>query len=83
MRNTIINQTRDVVKPSQVKKIKGGSIMFEEEKTAAQNVRQSKETIIDEIIKIMARENLTIEEANRMLHKISIKINQQLVQESL
>lgn len=57
--------------------------MFEEEKTAAQNVRQSKETIIDEIIKIMARENLTIEEANRMLHKISIKINQQLVQESL
>ena len=49
-------------------------------KTAIQNEQQSKETIINEIIKIIAKENLTIEEANKVLYDTSKKINQQIVQ---
>ncbi len=54
--------------------------MTEIKRTAVQNERQPKETIINEIIKIMAKENLTIEEANKLLYETSKKINQQIVQ---
>ena len=50
-----------------------------EKKTVIQNEQQSKEVIINEIIKIIARENLTIEEANKVLYETSKKINQQIV----
>ena len=53
------------------------------EKTVIQNEQQSKEAIINEIIKIIAKENLTIEEANKVLYKTSQRINQQIVQEYL
>ena len=52
-------------------------------KTVTQNEQQSKEAIINEIIKIIAKENLSIEEANKVLYKTSKKINQQIVQEFL
>ena len=48
-----------------------------------QNKQQPQETIIDKIIKIIAKENLTIEEANKVLYETSKTINQQIVQESL
>lgn len=48
--------------------------------TAVQNEQQSQEMIVNEIIKIIAKENLTIEEANKVLYKTSKKINQQIVQ---
>lgn len=51
--------------------------------TTIQNEQQSQEIIINKIIKLMAKENLTIEKANKMLYKISQKINQQIVQEFL
>ena len=54
--------------------------MTDTKRTVVQDERQSKETIINEIIKIMAKENLTIEEANKVLHETSKKINQQIVQ---
>lgn len=44
--------------------------------------QQSQDVIIDEIIKIIAKENLTIEEANKVLYKTSKKINHQVVQTS-
>lgn len=53
--------------------------MGEKEKTAACKERQSDEVIIDKIIKIIATENLTIEEADKILHGTSKKINQQTV----
>ena len=52
-------------------------------KTVTQNEQQSKEAIINEIIKIIAKENLSIEEANKVLYATSKKINQQIVQEFL
>ncbi len=48
--------------------------------TAVRNEQQSQEMIVNEIIKIIAKENLTIEEANKVLYKTSKKINQQIVQ---
>ena len=56
--------------------------MINEKKTAIQNEQQSKEVIINEIIKIIAKANLTIEEADKLLYKTSKKINQQIVQDS-
>lgn len=53
--------------------------MTNKKETAIQNEQQ---LIVDEIIKIIANKNLTIEEANRILHETSKKINQQVVQVS-
>ena len=49
------------------------------EKSVTQNEQQTREAIINEIIKIIAKENLTIEEANKVLYDTSKKINQQTV----
>lgn len=57
--------------------------MTNEKETAIQSEQQSYEAIINEIIKIIAKENLTIKEANKVLYKTSDKINQQIVREFL
>lgn len=55
--------------------------MSNKQNTAIQNEQQFKEEIVDEIIKIIADKNLTIEEANKVLYATSKKINQQIVQD--
>lgn len=57
--------------------------MTNNKKTAIKKKQQSKEIIINEIIKIITKEKLTIEEANKILYETSKKINQQIVQEFL
>jgi len=47
--------------------------------TAIQNEQQPYEAIINKIIQIIAKENLTIEEAKKVLYATSKKINQQIV----
>ena len=53
--------------------------MIDAKKTAIQNEQQSHEIVMNEIIKIIAKENMTIEEANKVLYNTSKKINQQFV----
>lgn len=53
--------------------------MTNKKETAIQNEQQSNETIIDEIIKTIAKNNFTISEANKILYETSKKINQQIV----
>lgn len=54
--------------------------MVNQKKTVIQNEQQPQEAIINEIIKIMAKEKLTIEESNKVLYETSKKISQQTVQ---
>ena len=58
-------------------------IIVKEKEAAIQNKQQSQESIINKIITLIAKENLTIEEANKVLYETSKKINQQIVREFL
>lgn len=58
------------------------SEVMNKKETAVQNEQQSKTVIIDEIIRIIANKNFTIEEANKVLYETSKKINQQNVRVS-
>lgn len=57
--------------------------MINTEKTAIQDEQQSHKIITNEIIKIIAKENLTIAEAQKLLYRTIDKINEQTVRESL